>query len=197
MGFTMVKSYTDSQLIDRVKKINGFKNIPKGYWITIIKSNENTPDTFDDKLYLFQGSKCILVTTCTANTGTYGLLNFAKWNKKGAAIIKFDEWYYEAFQYGLHKGKMEALRQYSKFWMYRDGNKNNKAEEVGEPTLEFANTNLHCNDYKKRTGIKSWLIGQWSTGCIVCNNLGDYYGKLIPLFKGSTYKVPVCFINEF
>ena len=75
-----VRNYTDKQLIGRMKRTNGFLYIPKGIHIIAVRSDEDEPDKYDDKLYLFKGEKCISVMSCTTNSGKYGLLNFFKWN---------------------------------------------------------------------------------------------------------------------
>jgi len=37
----------------------------------------------------------------TTNSGSYGLLNYFKWNSKGDAVIKSDEIYYNVYKRGL------------------------------------------------------------------------------------------------
>ena len=89
----MVKSYSDSQLLDRVKSIKSFKGIPEGYWILGVRSNEDEPNKFDDKFYIWNGEKFITMTSGTTNPGTPILEGgFLKYNKVGAAVLKSDEW---------------------------------------------------------------------------------------------------------
>ena len=180
-----VKSYTDKQLIDRMKSLNSFLYVPKTPHIIVVRSNEDEPDKYDDKLYLFRGEKFIAVMSCTSNSGTYGLLNFFKWNRKGTAVIKFNEIYYNAFiksdgkTYRHHNGKMQCLRQIAPLKYYRDNNKNKKIDEVGPVYKRNNSTNVHCNSYKHKKGILSWAIGKWGTGCTVVNNLTMYYDILL------------------
>ncbi len=114
---TKVRNYTDSELIEQMMSLPSYLCIPEGYHIIAVRSSEDDPDKFDDKMYLFKGTECISVFTCTTNTGTYGLLNFRKWSKLGAAVIKSNEIYYFAFEKSdgkrvrHHKGKMPCLRQ--------------------------------------------------------------------------------------
>jgi hypothetical protein len=190
-----VRNYTDAELIHQAKSIKGFKSIPKGLWLIFIRSNEDEPNRFDDKVYIMQNEKSISVSSCTTNSGTYGLLNFKKWNQKGTAIIKFDEWYYDTYKYGLHKGKMPALRQVKPMKYFRDGNKNLKSEENGQIHTEIAYTNIHFNSYTNRTKLLTWLIGEWSVGCMVLNDGDFYYNTLIRLFKNEPF-VSVCCIRE-
>lgn len=193
---TNVKNYTDKELLARVKSLDSYNHIPAGYWLLAVRSNEDAYNKYDDKVYLFEGLEFVDVASCTTNSGAYGLKNFRKWNRKGAAVIKSDEWYYDVYRYGLHKGKMEALRQIKPMKYYRDGNGDTRIDETGE--IEKANnyTNFHCNDYTLKTGIKSWVIGGWSTGCIVCNDLGKYH-YWIKKFELSKQPVSLCLIKEF
>lgn len=193
---TAVKNYTDQQLIDRMKSLPSFRYVPDGHHIIAVRSQEDIPDTYDDKLYLFKGDKCLAVMTCTTNSGTYGLKNFMKWNRKGTAVIKSNEVYYDVFQKsdGIkvrhHKDKMECLRQMGNMKYYRDGNRNNKIDETGQIYEGNYATNVHCNSYTRRKGILSWLIGRFGVGCIVVNNLTMYYTGLlrpIPFYKRITF----------
>ena len=115
-----VKRYTDKQLLNRVKSLPSFKKIPKGYWILGVRSNEDIPNMFDDKFYIYKDEKFIMVMSGTTNSGVYGMLNFDKWSRKGVAHIKADEWYYSVWKRGLHRGRMKALRQFGSFKVIRD-----------------------------------------------------------------------------
>lgn len=193
---TNVRNYTDIQLINRMKSLDSFINIPLGEHIIAVRSNEDEPDKYDDKLYLFDHRVCIGVMSCTTNSGVYGLKNFMKWNKKGTAVVKANEIYYDVFEKSdgvkvrHHNGKAECLRQVGNMKYYRDNNLNNKIDEKGQIFRGNFSTNVHPNSYKYRKGILTWLIGRWGTGCLVVNNLTKYYGillKNIPLRKKITY----------
>mgnify|MGYP003108924260 CR=1 FL=1 len=197
-----VKSYTDEQLINRMKSLPSFKGVPNGKHIIAVRSSEDEPDKYDDKLYLFDGDKCISVMSCTTNSGVYGLKNFAKWNKKGTAVTKANEVYYDVFEKSdgskvkHHNGKVRCLRQIGKMKYYRDGNKNNKIDETG--TVYFANysTNIHPNSYTHKAGIRSWAIGRWSTGCLVVNDLSKYFDVLMRKISFG-YPVTYTLLKEF
>lgn len=189
-----VRNYTTEKILKYVKSLPSYKKVPSGYWLVAIRSNEDTLDVYDDKLYVFKGQKSIDVMSCTTNSGAYGLKNFFKWNVNGTAVIKSGEWYYDVYQKGLHKGRMTALRQVGDMIYYRDGNKDNKIDETGKLEIGNNNTNLHCNDYNFKKGIKSWFIGGWSVGCIVVNDLTKYY-NLMDLVGYN--KVSICLIKEF
>lgn len=193
---TNVKNYTDENLINRMVSLPSFKGIPFGFHIIAVRSNEDEPDKFDDKLYLFSGSVCFGVMSCTTNSGTYGLKNFSKWNKNGTAVVKSDEVYYDVFEKSdgkkirHHNGKGECLRQVGKMKYYRDNNLDDKIDETGKVYYDNYSTNVHANSYKYKKGILSWFIGRWSTGCLVVNDLTKYYGILlskIPFKKKITY----------
>tara|TARA_R100000951_G_scaffold116523_2_gene128784 strand:- start:2857 stop:3483 length:627 start_codon:yes stop_codon:yes gene_type:complete len=203
---TKVKSYTDKQLLNKVKSLPNFKKIPKQRWILGVRSNEDTYDSFDDKFYEFEGEKFIRVLTGTTNAGS-GVLRggFLKYNKRGVAVLKADEWYYNVWSYGLHRGKMPSLKQTGRrVKVYRDGNKNRKSEELGEYELGWFGINYHTNTYDFRLAnlkVVNWLIGYWSAGCQVINNRQEYV-KQIDYYKNSFEKgtqimVSYCLINEF
>lgn len=191
-----VKNYTDIDLINRMRSLPSFKYVPDDHHIITVRSKEDIPDSYDDKLYLFKGDKCLDVMSCTTNSGTYGLRNFMKWNRKGTAVIKSNEVYYDVFQKsdGInvrhHNGKMECLRQVGNMKYYRDNNKNNRVEETGRVYTGNYSTNVHANSYTRKKGIVSWAIGKWGTGCIVIPELTMYYDVLlrkIPFYKKITH----------
>jgi hypothetical protein len=62
---------------------------------------------------------------------------------------------------------------------YRDFNKDLKIDESGNISVGNNSTNIHPNSYVHKAGIKTWLIGGWSTGCIVINNLTKYWESLM------------------
>lgn len=192
-----VKAYTTNQLLSRVRALPSFKNIPSDYWIIGVRSNEDEPDHFDDKFYLFKGTEFILVTSGTTNPGASILKGgFKSYNPAGAAVIKADEWYYDMWKYGLHKGKMKALLQLGrKVKYYRDGDLDGKAEETGMLLEGFIGVNFHTNTYNlDSTSIKE-KIGAWSAGCQVANNIPDYL-KIIEFCKTQKW-VTYCILTEF
>ncbi|MFN5417669.1 MAG: hypothetical protein ACK5B9_11480 [Flavobacteriia bacterium] len=184
MQKTNVKGYSSNQLLARARAIEGFKEIPKGYWLLFVRSNEDEFDKFDDKVYLFQGVNFIMVTSCTTNKGG-----------KGTAVVKSDQWMYDGFINGLHKGKMECLRQNKPFYFYRDFNKDKKADETGALSFQNIQTQFHGSTYNK--GVKKILslIGLWSEGCFVCNVNEDY--ELIIQMTRKQKIVSGCLLKEF
>jgi hypothetical protein len=190
-----VKSYTDKQLLDRVKSLPSFDGFPKDYWILGVQSNEDKFNTFDDKFYVFKGEKFILTTSGTTNAGKTAIMGYERYNQKGVAVIKTDEWYKDLWKFGLHKGKMDALRQVNPIKHYRDNNKNTIIEEVGKVYNSIIYANFHTNSYSKTTMLIRSIIGGWSAGCQVCNSPANYR-RIIGLTKNQP-SVTYCLIKEF
>jgi hypothetical protein len=191
----MVRPYTDSRLLERVKSLSSFTKIPSGYWLLGVRSQDDLPNRFDDKIYLFKGEEFVLVTSATTNAGTSTLRQFEKVNKDGAAILKADEWYYNVWKYGKHQGKVEGLLQLgNKVKVWRDTDKDDKSEEQGKLQEGYFGINFHPNTYdlSKPSGT---TIGWWSAGCQVVNNVSNYK-LMIQLLKREKL-VSYCLINEF
>jgi hypothetical protein len=193
----MVKNYTDKQLLDRVKKLPTFSSIPLGLWILGVRSAADLTNQFDDKFYIFRGEKFLQVLTGTTHPGTTILRNHYKYNSKGAAVVMADRWYYDLWVYGKHKGKMPALLQLgNKITVYRDGDKDNKAEEIGEIQTGFFGINFHTNNYDLNTKLTKTEINDWSAGCQVANQVMKYR-DLMQLFEKEKGKFTYCLIKEF
>jgi len=190
-----VKSYTDKELLARVRFMPSFKEIPKDYWILGVQSSEDTFDDFDDKFYLFKGEEFIMVTDGTTNAGKEGLMNYTKYNKDGVAVIKTNEWFYNLWSFGLHKGKMQALRQVNNIKYFRDADKDHKAEQSGIMHTGIIYANFHTVSYEKKVGYVGKVIGGWSVACQVINSVEDYY-KIIELTRKQKF-VSYCLLAEF
>jgi hypothetical protein len=194
---TNVRTYNDKQLLAKVKSLPSFKSIPEGYWILGVRSNEDAPNKYDDKFYIFNGELFVTVLTGTTNPGTPILEGgFIKYNKAGAAIVKSDEWYYDVWTYGLHMGKMPALKQVGNFIVYRDGDRDNKAEELGVPIKGSGyGINFHAATWDENFKGEQENIGNWSAGCQVCNNKQKHLAavKMMKSQKRITYVL----LNEF
>jgi hypothetical protein len=192
----MVRQYTDKQLLARVKELDSFKNIPAGYWLLGVRSLDDIPNTFDDKIYLFKGEEFVLVTSATTNPGTNTLKQFEKVNKDGAAVLKADQWYYNVWKYGKHNGKVEALLQLgNKVQVYRDTDRDSKSEEQGALQSGYFGINFHPNTYDLSRKVTSSSIGWFSAGCQVVNNIPNYK-MMIKLLKNEKF-VTYCLVDEF
>jgi len=203
---TSVRNYTDKELLFKVQSLEGFKKIPSGHWIIGVRSKADLYDTFDDKFYEFVGREFVRVLTGTTNSGGKQLKGgFKSFNKYGSAILKADEWYYDVWQYGMHRGRMPSLRQRgAKVIVFRDGNLNEKAEEIGKPISGWYGINYHTNTYdfsKKSLRILKWFIGNWSAGCQVINDREEYLEQMdnfrLLHNSGEQRSVSYCLINEF
>ena len=192
---TNVKNYTDKQLLERVKSLKSFKGIPQSYWIVGVRSEEDAPNKYDDKFYLFNGEQFVKLVTGTTNPGTPILQGgYLKYNNVGAAVVKADEVYYDVWKFGLHQGKMPALRQVGPFIVYRDGDKDGKSEEIGAPiTGSGYGINFHTCSYLDK--VVGENIGGWSAGCQVVNNTEQYY-MVINLIKNQN-RITYCLLKEF
>jgi hypothetical protein len=192
-----VRIYTDTDILQRIKSLPSFKTLPTKRYIVGVRSNEDAENTPDDKFYIFEGERFITMTTGTTNPGAPVLKGgFLKYNKAGAAVVKGDEWYYDVWTYGLHAGKMPALRQVGNFIVYRDGDRDGKSEEIGKPTIGSGfGINFHTMDYNTKSKRILTSIGNWSAGCQVVNDVEKYY-QLIPTFKGLG-KISYVLLNEW
>lgn len=169
-----VRQFTDKELLDKVEFIGGtIPNIGK-YHIIGVQSQEDNFNLFDDKFYVFDGHKFIMWSTGTTNAGKTALHHFDQYNLKGAAVWKTNQSIEDCFKPGLHKGRMKALRANKKIIYYRDSNKNNKSEEIGE--LYYGNiwANMHGVDYDPFSEIIKQNINGWSFACQVWNKMSDY-----------------------
>jgi hypothetical protein len=192
----MVRPYTDKQLLEKARSLSSFSKIPSGYWLLGVRSMDDIPNTFDDKIYLFKGEEFVLVTSATTNPGTNTLKQFEKVNKDGAAVLKADEWYYNVWKYGKHNGKVEALLQLgNKVTVFRDTDKDLKSEEQGKLQSGYFGINFHPNTYDLTKKVTSSSIGWFSAGCQVVNNIPNYK-IMIKLLKNEKF-VSYCLLNEF
>lgn len=191
-----VKSYTDNQLLARVKSIPSFKSIPDGYWLLGVRSSEDLPNRFDDKIYLFKGEQFITVTSATTNPGTTVLRNYSKFNAKGAAVMVADQWHYNCWRKGKHQGKITALVQIgAKVKVYRDADKDDKAEATDLIQEGFFGINFHPNTYDINAKTTGSLINGWSAGCQVVNDMDKY--RLIMSLIPEGVSISYCLLNEF
>ena len=190
--------YTAEQIVEMASRAEGFEYIPEDYWIAPIRSNvtDREANKFACVANLMKGDKLIMTTTCTTVPGTPALLGgFKKYNSKGAAIVCANKWMYNSFKYGLHAGRMKALRMIKAVCNTRDGNYNKKAEEYGKEYFSNVACNFHAADWNYASKLVKFLIGHWSYGCIVCNNRKEY-NKIIELCKNQQ-SVSIVIIPEF
>jgi hypothetical protein len=158
-----MKQYTIQELKAEFTRL-GYKWFP--YHFVGVRSKANLPNQFDDLFALIQGDN-IRWFTCTTNPGTHWLKNIL--NPKGAALLKPNQ-YVDTWEIGLHQGKYEAFRQCKPVEVYRDGDKDDVAEETSVIDKGLFGINIHRANEK----AISKLIDKWSAGCQVLNNPADF-----------------------
>jgi len=190
-------NYLAEELVERTKQLNNYLGIPSDFWIIGIRNSNDAPDHFDDIFYLMHGEKLMMITSGTTNAGLSILkAGFKRFNKYGAFILESDKIYYNVWKYGLHLGKIPALKQIgAKVTGFRDGNMNDKSEEIGERIEGYFGINFHCASYDWKSKLVKTLIGGWSAGCQVCNNTPEYK-KIIETVKNQE-SVSYCLLKEF
>lgn len=202
----MVRKYTDKELLDRVKELDSFKGYPRGRWILGVRSSADLTNKFDDKFYIYEGTKFIDVMTGTTNAGVTILKGgFKKFNSKGCAILKSNMWYHNVWKYGLHRGRMPSLKQLgSQVIIHRDNDMDGKAEELGRAYMGWFGINFHSNTYdfsKKNIKIHREDINSWSAGCQTINQRVKYMDHMRwfkkALDSGTQKFVSYCLIKEF
>jgi hypothetical protein len=194
--------YNSKLVIERVKQLGDYtkKNKPMsewGYWICGVRSEADEADRFDDTFYLFKGEEFIMETTGTTNPGVEVLKGgFRKYNNDGAAVVESDRIYWGVWKYGKHLGWMPALKQLgNSITIWRDGNCNDRSEEIGKRTTGWYGINFHTATKSYMMDIVKTLIGGWSAGCQVANNTKDYR-KIINLCKTQD-KTTYVLLKEF
>ncbi len=184
---TNVKSYTDSQLLERVEFIGGkIPNIGK-YLIIGVQSQEDAFNIFDDKFYVFDGNIFRQVSSGTTNAGKTALLHFDNYDLTGVAVWKTNQWCPDLYKRGYHKGKMRALRQEKPILYYRDSDKDLKAEEQGKLHSGIIYANMHGVDYNPYSTITKEFIGGWSFACQVWNRMSDYRQMINATWKRNKF----------
>ena len=154
-----------------------------------IRSKANLPNVFDDLFAVVNGNE-IKYYTCTTNAGTHWLKNLL--NPKGTALLKPKQ-YIETWQIGLHQGKYEAFVQAKPVEVFRDGDKDDVAEETSVIEKGLFGINIH----RASETTVSKLIDKWSAGCQVLNNPVEF-AEVLKSAKNSNRKLfTYTLLNEF
>ena len=141
-----------------------------------VRSKANEKNKFDDNLYLVNGP-IMFPYTATTNPGTHWLKNLL--NPKGAAVLKPGQ-YVDSWKLGMHQGKYQALTQAKPITVYRDGDKDDVAEETKVEQTGLFGINIH----RANPSAISSIIDKWSAGCQVLNNPKEFQ-HLISTCKNS------------
>lgn len=181
-----MKYYTISELKNEFSKnLYSWMN----FHIVGIRSKENKPNQFDDLIGVINNDK-VTWFTATTNPGTHWLKNLL--NPKGTALLKPGQ-YKDSYQLGLHQSKYEAFVQAKPITVYRDGDKDDIAEETKVTETGFFGINIHRANDK----LVSKLIDKWSAGCQVLNNPDDFKELLHQAKLSGKKQFTYTLLNEF
>lgn len=192
-------NYSEKEIIQKAQMLSNYQAIPSGYWIFGVRNSNHAPDQFDDMFYLMKGEKLILETSGTTHPGKAVLTGgFRKYNKKGAAVVAPNRWYYRVWKNGKHKGVYRALIQIgSHIGVYRDGNADDKVDTTGNIYYGFYGINFHLGGKNPLKNLVKKIIGYWSAGCQVCNVYEDYR-EIIRLIRESKQEyITYVLVDEF
>jgi hypothetical protein len=154
-----------------------------------IRSKANAKNQFDDLIAVINNNE-ISWYTCTTNPGTHWLLNLL--NPKGTAVLKPGQ-YLDTWKIGLHQGKYEALTQCANVTVFRDGDRDDIAEESKITETGIFGINIH----RANPSIVSKLIDKWSAGCQVLND-PKQFNELLNKCKATKNKTfTYTLLNEF
>src|SRR5829696_1621028 len=188
-----MRTFTDDEILARVSSLPTFTGFPKGPMDVWVRSTADAFDSFDDKVFTYEcygdakPPKFIMSRAGTTNAGSYGLKHFEDYNHLGCAVLKSDIIVYNSHTFGAHKGK-PAYRQAKAFPYFRDANRNERAEEIGDQHEDIIFANVH------RAGVNSTVIKNWSTACLVTANLSKYLEWLKWMNKRP---LTVCILKEW
>lgn len=170
----MSKKLTNRQINALKRQIEalGFRLFSKPNELNIVGERKDriTPNSFDDKLYVFwkedNGKWDGRQYEITTDPGTYWLQN--PMNVNGTAILKAGQ-YINSHKIGYHKGEYLALVQANPLTVFRDYDRN--------AILDFNNgkeqTGLFGINIHKASNVTS-KIDKWSAGCQVFKNAEDF-----------------------
>jgi len=154
-------------------KSKGYQINDKPYQLNIVgvRSDANTPNKFDDKMYVFWNTengwegKYFTITT---DPGTYWLNN--PMQPSGTAILKQGQ-YINSHKIGLHQGKYKALTQQKPVTVIRDYDRNAILDfNNGKEDKGLFGINIHRAN---ATGTTK-TIDKYSAGCQVFENAEDF-----------------------
>lgn len=192
-----MRSFTDDEILERVASLPTFDGWKKGVYDISIRSKADKFDAFDDKTFTYYSHgdgvtiDFLLARNSTTNAGSYGLKHFTDYTHEGCAVLKSDVIVYDSHGYGLHKGKKPAYRQIKSFPYYRDNNKNERAEEIGEIHTDIIYANIH------RAGVNSTVIKNWSVACLVTANEQKFLEFLAINKKYGNKPLHCCILKEW
>lgn len=173
-----------------VKK--GYQIFMRPYELNIvgIRTNNVTPNTFNDRIFVFfkngQGGVTQHEFKATTDPGTYWLKN--PMNPQGTAILKEGQ-YLNTYGLGLHRGKYLALVQKRPVTVIRDYDRDAVLDFMnGREDKGLFGINIHR---ASENGVTK-TVDQYSAGCQVFANPTEYI-----LFLQLCEKHKTLYGNEF
>ena len=131
-----------------------------------LRSKDYVPNTFCDYIFLVDGDKAYSFHA-TTRPGKHWLTNLL--NPKGTAVLKEGQ-YKNTWRLGKHQGKYEALTQVMPVDVFRDANKDERADAVGVIDRGLFGINIH----RANQSMISKLVDRWSAGCQVIADPNDF-----------------------
>jgi hypothetical protein len=168
-----LKNFSIDEIIGVMKR-KGYKVFEKdqiNYNLNIVgvRSSDQTPNVFNDRLFVFwkfKKAKVLNQFRITTDPGLYWLKN--PMNEKGTAILKPGQ-YLDIWQIGLHQGKYEALVQTGNFTVIRDFDRDVELDyNSGREEAGIFGINCH------HAGENSQTVDKWSAGCQVFATIPDF-----------------------
>jgi hypothetical protein len=163
------------QAVRNVLKQRGFVIYEKPYELNIvgIRSNNTTPNKFDDAIFLFfkdNNNRWIFQGyPATTDPGTYWLRQ--PMQEQGTAILMQGQ-YVGAYQIGLHRGKYTALVQRGTLTIRRDYNRD-ALLDFNNGTL-LSGTSFGINIHHANATGTTKIVDKYSAGCQVFANVEDF-----------------------
>ena len=191
-----MRVYNDKEILNRITQL-GYKPNKYPTIVSIQNKEPNLDDGFNDKAFLYdKNGLFVLSGTVTTRSGQTGLKKFL--NPKGLFVWKTDMYYPECFKFGLHQGRMKALRLDIPIYGYRDSDKDNLHEEKGELICENPSCNCHGVSYETLETNEKIVkkISTWGYCCLVWNQMLQYR-KLIKYVYENGGKCNYAILKEF
>lgn len=181
-----MKTYSYVELENKFKEL-GYEW--SNFHLIGVRSLANEKNKFDDNIYLVNGP-IMFRYSCTTNPGTHWLKNLM--NPKGTALLKPGQ-YIDTYHLGLHQGKYKALVQRKPVTVYRDGDKDDVAEETKTEQTGLFGINIH----RANASAVSNFIDRWSAGCQVLNNPKDFASLIAACEKSRKSAFTYTLLREF
>jgi len=193
-----LRRYNDAEVLARVQShARGFDEYKDGWYEIFIRSAADKYDEFDDVAFTYQVIDGVphfrMRRTVTTNAGSFGLLHFNTYNPLGCAVLQSDRFVRDSYGFGFHKQKKNnpCYRQIKAWFHYRDGNRNKRAEEIGDVFFGIIGANIH-----RVRGFARW-IKNWSVACLVTQNEADFDAWLDMMIRAGKPLLSVAILKEF